>query len=61
MTVPCALSFAGTCEFGIAWGVDDNNEAHEYAECSAKGLCDRETGECVCFEGYTGAACKRST
>jgi len=49
-----------TCAFDVAWAVDHWNDAHYYAECSAKGLCDRETGECVCFEGYTGRACKRS-
>ena len=51
---------AGTCEFGIAWANDYSADPHYYAECSNKGLCDRETGECVCFDGYTGAACKRS-
>jgi len=49
-----------TCEFGIAWATDSSFDPHYYAECSAKGICDRETGECVCFDGYTGAACKRS-
>lgn len=49
-----------TCRFDIAWAADHWNDAHYYAECSAKGLCDRETGECVCFEGYSGHACKRS-
>lgn len=49
-----------TCAFDIAWATNYWNDAHYYAECSAKGLCDRETGECVCFEGYTGRACKRS-
>ena len=49
-----------TCKFDIAWASDHWYDAHYYAECSGKGLCDRETGECVCFEGYTGAGCKRS-
>jgi hypothetical protein len=35
-------------------------EAHAYMECSNKGLCDRATGECVCFEGYEGSACQRT-
>ena len=55
------LVCTGTCEFGIAWATDSSFDPHYYAECSAKGICDRETGECVCFDGYTGAACKRST
>lgn len=34
-------------------------EGHFYMECSNRGLCDRATGECECFDGYSGAACKR--
>lgn len=37
-----------------------NNAAHAYgAECGAMGNCDHDTGECVCREGWTGAACER--
>lgn len=25
-----------------------------------RGLCNRETGECECFDGFSGAACERS-
>jgi len=35
-------------------------EAHYYMECSNKGICDRETGLCQCFDGYEGTACKRA-
>jgi hypothetical protein len=34
--------------------------AHYYQECSNKGLCDRKTGECDCFENYDGIACERT-
>jgi len=37
------------------------NNAHAYRECSGRGVCDRETGTCDCFDGYTGAACRRSS
>lgn len=37
------------------------NTAHEYRECSNKGLCDRSTGTCSCFEGYEGSACQRAS
>jgi len=36
------------------------NSAHEYRECSNKGICDRGTGDCKCFEGYHGSACQRA-
>jgi len=36
------------------------DEAHFYRECSNKGLCDRETGLCECFPGYTGSGCRRT-
>lgn len=36
------------------------NNAHPEVECSAKGLCDRITGLCTCFENYEGVACERT-
>ena len=35
--------------------------AHDYMECSNKGLCDREKGQCECLPGYDGAACQRAS
>lgn len=38
-----------------------SNTAHYYRECSNKGICDRSTGQCECFEGYDGSACQRAS
>ena len=35
-----------------------SDTAHAPMECSNKGLCDRKTGECECFDGYEGSACQ---
>ena len=42
-------------------GATVTNSAHDYMECSNKGLCDRSTGECECLPGYDGAACQRAS
>jgi len=39
----------------------DANEGHFYMECSNKGICDRKSGECECFDGYEGTACARAS
>jgi hypothetical protein len=53
-----------TCPKHSAWVevADGNNQAHSMSkkmECAGKGLCDRKSGQCQCFEGYTGIACER--
>jgi len=55
------------CPRGLSWIVPayDGVVTDEYcthasgAECSDRGLCDRDTGHCECLEGYSGAACQR--
>lgn len=37
------------------------NDVHPLVECSNRGYCDREYGECVCFPNYEGIACERSS
>jgi len=34
------------------------NSAHDYMECSNKGICDRSSGLCACFPEYDGSACQ---
>lgn len=50
-----------TCPAGKAWGdvPTSATKAHHLMECSNKGLCNRETGECECYSGYSGPACNR--
>jgi hypothetical protein len=50
-----------TCPYGKAW-VDTaktSDSAHNYAECSNRGTCDRKTGLCSCEDGYSGMGCGR--
>jgi len=51
------------CPYDIAWvdHPDESGSFHNYAECSNRGLCNRGTGECECFEGYSGKACQRTS
>lgn len=52
---------ARTCPSGLAWSdiATDINKAHAEAECANNGICNRETGECKCFTGFTGPSCHR--
>jgi hypothetical protein len=38
-----------------------DHTAHYYMECSNKGICDRKSGECECFDGYEGSSCQRAS
>eukprot|EP01040_Poterioochromonas_malhamensis_P017625 gene17625-20314_t len=51
------------CPYELAWvdNPDKTGDFHRYAECSNRGLCNRESGECQCFDGYEGKACQRTT
>ena len=51
------------CPFELAW-VDVPSKVgkfHKYVECAGRGICDRGTGECQCFDGYEGKGCARTT
>lgn len=50
------------CPYDISWvdTPDKKGRRHKYAECSSQGICNRDSGECECFEGFEGHACQRS-
>lgn len=51
------------CPYDFAFVSNPTNKTkrHEYMECSARGICNRESGECECFPGYEGQACARTS
>lgn len=48
------------CVFEPSWGGPPNRNGnfHHFVECANRGVCDRTTGECMCFDGFTGRGCK---
>lgn len=51
------------CPYEIAWVDTPNKQGlfHKYTECASRGICNRQSGECECFDGYEGKGCSRST
>ncbi len=37
-----------------------SNDIHPLSECSNRGICDRLTGMCECFDNFEGLACERT-
>lgn len=60
-TYKAADCSAKVCPSGNSWGdlPDYSGETHRLAECSDKGICNRQTGKCKCANGFEGAACQR--
>jgi hypothetical protein len=58
--VDCSLK---ACPRGFAWSAEvmvRNNDAHPWVECSNRGECNRDTGECHCYPPFEGLACQRT-
>jgi hypothetical protein len=51
------------CPYEFAWvdTPDKKGDFHKYAECSNRGICNRDSGECDCFPGYEGKGCQRTS
>jgi len=51
------------CPYEIAWvdTPDKSGSFHKYSECAGRGVCDRTSGLCSCFDGYQGKACQRQS
>jgi len=61
-TCPYAASHNGGALSSNAAGTSAGTAYHtQHMECSNKGLCNRKTGACECFDGYTGEACQRTS
>ena len=59
-SVDCTLT---NCPRGLGFsGLPvSETKAHFDVECSNAGLCESQTGNCECFDGFTGIACERQT
>lgn len=58
-TCECFASYEGPdCGFKICpKGPSLTDPDHNLATCSGQGDCNRETGLCECYDGYSGASC----
>jgi hypothetical protein len=55
------FEFDYTHQEGAPYFSGDSNSAHQHIECSGRGTCDRGSGQCSCFVGYSGEACQRTS
>lgn len=67
LTCDCSIGYMGAdcslreCPRGTAWSdvPKATDVAHAQVECSGRGHCDRNLGECVCSKGFTGSSCNK--
>lgn len=53
-----------TCPRWTSWNMVQSGSKNKHnlmVECSDGGKCDTSTGECICYAGFEGSACQRST
>jgi hypothetical protein len=65
------IDFSGSGPFTFSFGwrlptcsvsvVQYAAKEQEKAECSNRGICNRQSGECECFDGYAGYSCAQQT
>jgi len=66
-----SIDFSGSGPFTFSFGwrlpscsvsvVQYAAKEQEKAECSNRGICNRQSGECECFDGYAGFSCAQQT
>ena len=51
-----------TCPHSHSWhSIHNNNNHNVFQECSGRVECNRKSGRCECFDGFSGAACHRTS
>ena len=56
---PIGPSLASFIEHDVFRQNSSEFHIHRDMECSSSGLCNRRTGRCECFPGFTGGACEK--
>lgn len=58
-----SVSWSEECPKGLAWSDEAIaiNNAHNLAECSNRGHCNNDVGNCVCDQAFAGLACQACT
>ncbi len=59
-TCPADVSFATLAQYA-PHNKTHSWEAHYKKECSDAGICNRDSGQCECFPGFSGKACEYRT